>query len=42
MKTFNNYQFEFREYEKKQSAKKALQKAKELEEQRKNKSKCKA
>lgn len=42
MKTFNNYQFEFREYEQKQDAKNALKRAKELEEQRKNKSKCKA
>ncbi|MDY3337817.1 hypothetical protein PG279_01330 [Riemerella anatipestifer] len=40
MKTFNNYQFEFRAYERKQAAKEALKKAKELEEQLKNNKQC--
>ncbi|MDY3513520.1 hypothetical protein PG310_09445 [Riemerella anatipestifer] len=41
MKTFNNYQFEFRAYERKQAAKEALKKAKDLENQRKKQNKCK-
>ncbi|MCQ4156151.1 hypothetical protein OKE80_10630 [Riemerella anatipestifer] len=41
MKTFNNFQFEFRKYQQKQDAKMALRKAKELEEQRKKQNKCK-
>ncbi|MDR7817108.1 hypothetical protein [Riemerella anatipestifer] len=41
MKSFNNYQFEFRKYQQKQDAKMALRKAKELEEQRKKQNKCK-
>ncbi|MCT6765640.1 hypothetical protein [Riemerella anatipestifer] len=41
MKTFNNFQFEFRKYQQKQDAKMALRKAKELEEQRKNNKQCK-
>ncbi|WP_260393891.1 hypothetical protein [Riemerella anatipestifer] len=40
MKTFNNYQFEFRAYERKQAAKEALKKAKDLENQRKKQNKC--
>lgn len=41
MKTFNNYQFEFRAYERKKAAKEALKKAKNLENQRKKQNKCK-
>ncbi|AGC39491.1 hypothetical protein [Riemerella anatipestifer] len=40
MKTFNNFQFDFRKYQQKQDAKMALRKAKELEEQRKKQNKC--
>ncbi|WP_340305591.1 hypothetical protein [Riemerella anatipestifer] len=41
MKSFNNYQFEFRAYERKQAAKEALKKTKDLENQRKKQNKCK-
>lgn len=41
MKTLNNYQFEFRAYERKQAAKEALKEAKDLENQRKKQNKCK-
>ncbi|MDY3547328.1 hypothetical protein PG291_01765 [Riemerella anatipestifer] len=41
MKTFNNFQFEFRKYQQKQDAKMALRKAKELEEHRKKQQQCK-
>ncbi|MEE3726191.1 hypothetical protein V2H21_12640 [Riemerella anatipestifer] len=41
MKSFNNYQFEFRKYQQKQDAKEALKEAKDLENQRKKQNKCK-